>query len=313
MSGGTGESDFKSRYEVNEYRREWAQNFIASMLGEDHPRYCEASLVIDATTRDAAEQAVAAGVYPVASTDVWKTAEFDGFLRRSVEPIEALYWTFDRDGDAHNGRLWSHKSFLMGDVRGKLLPAFQRREIEQVAGGYVKGDFKTQTVDRLMVDLLVGMEFAQYAETVIHAPHVPFLAPSVMKRGVMFEWFFGRIISAVLAGLGYLAFWGLDKIGLFPNSWLWLVGLILTGLWLLDAVWATVMLPKAWMRTRKAKQTIQGLLNHMSLTYSALGSDGPVSVQHVTGLATRAAEAGVVWPGPLFVLLEDIGARGGRF
>lgn len=313
MSGGAGGTDFKSPYEVNEYRQEWAQNVIASMLGEDRPRYCEVSLAIDAATRDAAEQAVAAGVYPAVGTNSWETTEFDGYLRKAVEPIEALYWTFDRDGDAHNGRLWGHKSFLMGDVRGKLLPVFQRREIEQVAGGYIKGHFKTQTVDRLMVDLLVGMEFAQYAQSVIHAPHVPFLAPSVMKRGVILEWFFGRIIAAVLGYVGYLVFWGLDKIGLFPNSWLWLVGLILTGFWLLDALWGTVMLPKVWMHTRKAKQTIQGQLNHMSLTYTALGSDGPVSVQHVTGLANRAAEAGVVWPAPLFVLLEDIGARGGRF
>lgn len=305
--------DFKSPYEVNEYRREWAEGVIASILGDDRPRYSEVSLAIDAATRDAADQAVAAGIFPTASTDIWKTTEFDGYLHKAVEPIQALYWTFDRDGDAHNGRLWSHKSFLMGDVKGKLLPGFQRREIEQVTGEYVKGGFKTQTVDRLMVDLLVGMEFAQYAETVIHGPHVPFLAPSVLKRGVIFEWFFGRIIAAVLGYVGYLVFWGLDKIGLFPNSWLWLIGLILTCLWLLDAVWGTIMLPKVWMQTRRAKQTIQSLLNHMSLTYSALGSDGPVSVQHVTGLANRAAEAGVVWPGPLFVLLEDIGARGGRF
>ncbi len=313
MYQGKDGTDFKSPHEVNEYRREWAENFITAMLGEDRPRYCQVAVAVDAATREASEQAVAAGIYPIAISDSWEATEFDSYLRRAVEPIEALYWTFDRDGDAKSGRLWSHKSFLIGDVRGKLLPTFQRSEIEQIAGSYVKGDLKTQTVDRLLVDLLVGMEFAQYAETVIHTPHVPLLAPSVMKRGVVFEWFIGRIIAAVLGYVGYMVFWGLDKIGLFPNSWLWLVGLILTGLWLLDAAWGTLMLPKVWMETRKAKQTVEGLLNHMSLTYSALSSDGPVSVQHVTGLANRAAEAGVVWPAPLFVLLEDIGARGGRF
>ncbi len=69
------------------------------------------------------------------------------------------------------------------------------------------------------------------------------------------------------------------------------------------------MLPKVWLANRNAKHTVEGLLNHISLTYSALTSDGPISVQHVSGLANRAAEAGVVWPGPLFVLLEDIKGR----
>ncbi|KIC56044.1 hypothetical protein RM53_13660 [Brevundimonas nasdae] len=43
------------------------------------------------------------------------------------------------------------------------------------------------------------------------------------------------------------------------------------------------------------------------------GTDGPISAQHVTGLVNRSTDAGVVWPGPLHVLLEDITARGGRF
>lgn len=73
------------------------------------------------------------------------------------------------------------------------------------------------------------------------------------------------------------------------------------------------MLPKLWMATRKSKKTILGLLNHMSLTYAALASEGPVSAQHVTGLLARGTDAGVIWPGPLHVLLEDITARGGRF
>ncbi|WP_312404693.1 hypothetical protein, partial [Brevundimonas sp.] len=77
--------------------------------------------------------------------------------------------------------------------------------------------------------------------------------------------------------------WGLSKIGLFPEDWLWAVVLILLLLWLGEAVWNTVMLPKSFMVVRKAQQTITGLINHMSNTYAALASDGPISAQHVTG------------------------------
>lgn len=305
---------FKSSSEVDDYRRKWVDQVVGTMfLEENRPRYSDVERLINGATRDAAEQAVAAGVFPSEPTGRWDTAPFDRYLHDAVEPIQTLYWTFPRDGEAHNGRLWSHRSSFLQDVKGNRIPEFQRYEIEQIVGGYINGTFKTQTVDRLMVDLLVALEFSQYAQTTVNAPHVPFLAPNVLKRGVIFEWFFGRIIAAIIGYGGYLVFWGLDKIGLFPNNWLWIVGLILTCLWLLDAAWGTIVLPKAWMATRKAKQTILGLLNHMSLTYAALASDGPISAQHVTGLVNRGTEAGVVWPGPLHVLLEDITARGGRF
>lgn len=303
----------KSPIEVEDYRRKWVDQVVGTMLEEHRPPYSDAERLINGATRDAAEHAVAAGVFPSEPTGRWETTPFDRYLHDAVETIQSLYWTFPRDGEAHDGRLWSHRGFLLQDVKANLLPDLQRYEIEQIAGGYVNGTSKTQTVDRLLVDLLVALEFAQYAQTTVNAPHIPFLAPNVLKRGAIVEWFVGRIIAAVIVYVILVIFWGLSRIGLFPDSWVSGVGLIVTCLWLLDAAWGTIMLPKAWMATRKAKQTILGLLNHMSLTYAALASDGPVSAQHVTGLVNRAAEAGVVWPGPLHVLLEDITARGGRF
>lgn len=303
----------KSPIEVEEYRRKWVEQVVGATLGEDHPRYSEFERLVNGATRDAADQAVAAGIFPSEAQDRWKTTPFDEYLHRAIDPIEAIYFSFLRDEDGNKGRVWSHRSFLLQDVKGNLLPELQRYEIEQIAGGYVKGAFKTPTVDRLLVDLLVALEFTQYAQTTFNAPHVPIIAPNALKRSVIVEWFFGRMIAAVIGFVGYAVFWGLNRIGLFPESWLWIVGLILTVLWLLDAAWGTIMLPKVWMATRKAKQTIVGLLNHMGSTYSALSSEGPISAQHVSGLVNRSTEAGVVWPGPLHVLLEDITARGGRF
>lgn len=304
---------FKTPSEVEEYRRNWVDRVVETMLGEDRPRYSEFERLVNGATRDAADQAVEAGIFPSEPADRWKTPPFDDYLHRAVDPIEAIYLSFLRDEDGNKGRVWGHRSFLLQDVKANLLPDFQRYEIEQIVGGYVKGSFKTQTVDRLMVDLLVALEFAQYAQTTVNAPHVPFLAPNVLKRGVIVEWFVGRIIAAIIAYVVLAIFWGLSRVSLFPDSWVSGVGLIVTCLWLLDAAWGTIMLPKVWMATRKAKQTILGLLNHMNATYSALASEGPVSAQHVTGLVNRSTEAGVVWPGPLHVLLEDITTRGGRF
>ena len=62
-----------------------------------------------------------------------------------------------------------------------------RREIEGIAGNYVKSGLKTATVDRLLVDLMVAMEFSQYAETIFRVPHLPIIAPSILKRNVFLD------------------------------------------------------------------------------------------------------------------------------
>lgn len=298
---------------INDYRRDWVRQVVAVQLGDDHPQYSDYEHLVNKASEEAAAQALAAGHYPKTSGDRWETAPFDRYLHDAIQPIENIYWSFPRDDNDRRGRVWRHRDNMIQDVKGNRLPEFMRLDIEQAAGAYVNAPVKTATVDRLMVDLLVGMEFAQYAQSTVNAPHVPLLAPNVLKRNLILEWFGGRVIAAIMGFVGYALFWGLNKIGLFPEDWLWLVGLILTCLWLLEAAWGTIMLPKVWMASRKAKKTILGLLNHMSLAYASLASSGPISAQHVTGLLNRGTEAGVIWPGPLHVLMEDITARGGRF
>ena len=306
--------DITDSFGIDAYRRQWVDNAVSGIIGNDRPRNTELERLMDRATREAADQAVAAGHFPAKSGDRWHTSKFDEYLEGAVDPIRNLYWSFPR-GDANraDGRVWSHQPFLLQDVRAKRLPEFQRLDIEQIAGSYIAGKVKTQTTDRLLVDLLVALEFAQYARTIFDAPHVPILAPSVTKQRVIFDWFVGRLIAVILGFVSYGFFWLLSKIGLFPDDWLWVVGVILVGLWFLDAFWGTAMLPKAWLSVRKRKKAILDLLDHMVGTYSALVSEGPISAQHITGLVNKSTEAGVVWPGPLHVLLEDITSRGGRF
>lgn len=301
------------RFAVDDYRRKWVENRVKSNLGDDPPRYSELARLIDNASSEAAEQAIEAGYSPDQKVDRYEQTHFDKHLSEAVEPIENLRWCFPNAGEDADGRVWSHRPFLLSDVRGKLLPEFSRYEIEQAAGAYIKGRVKTPTVDRLFVDLLIALEFAQFADSQINAPHIPVLAPSVLKRKPIVEWFLNRIVAAVLGLVGYSIFWGLSVIGVFPEDWLWLVGLILVGLFLLEAAWAAIVLPKFWLTVRKVQRNVGEVLNQMSGTYAALASDGPISAQHVKGLVDRSTEAGVVWPAPLHVLLEDITARGGRF
>ena len=55
------------------------------------------------------------------------------------------------------------------------------------------------------------------------------------------------------------------------------------------------------------------LLSEMNGVYCELAPSGPYSARHIEHRARSAADKGVVWPAPLFALLDDINNRGGRF
>ena len=85
---------------------------------------------------------------------------------------------------------------------------------------------------------------------------------------------------------------------------------ILVGLWLLLLVGDTILLPFRWKSQKKARNNLRGLILAMTHTYEEL-AHGSVSTRRVREVATKAADSGVVWPGPLFAILDDNIARGG--
>jgi hypothetical protein len=50
----------------------------------------------------------------------------------------------------------------------------------------------------------------------------------------------------------------------------------------------------------------------MTATYGELADGGVVSTRRLREVASSAADAGVVWPGPLFAVLDDNISRGGK-
>jgi hypothetical protein len=64
---------------------------------------------------------------------------------------------------------------------------------------------------------------------------------------------------------------------------------------------------------RRHNKRISTMLATMNRVYLELDAAGPVSSRNFIELARKATDAGVVWPAPLFALLDDIAARSGRF
>lgn len=306
-------------YEVEDYRAKWVDRQLASMLGTDHKaRHSQYGRLLDDVTRAAAAQAIGEGHRHDEATERFGRNKFDGMLTEASTPIDHLRYAIGPSRDHSRGEVWSHRVSVLGDVRAKpemrarMVPEFQRHEIEGIAGDYIAGKTKSAAADRLFVDVLVAMEFYQFADTVVNAPHIPAIAPSIIKRRPILDWFLGRAVSAVCGLIGYGLFWLGSMVG-FPEAWLGPVALILVGLFVLEAAWSLIMLPRQWLAVRAAQKKLVGTLDQMNGVYSALGSSGPISAQHVSDLVRKSSDAGVVWPGPLHVLLEDILARGGRF
>lgn len=211
-------------------------------------------------------------------------------------------------------RLWSHRSQPIYDVRKRKVPAFDRYEIEGAVGAYLTLPFRSQHTDRLLVDLLVALELYQFTDQMLNAPGIPGIyTTSPVKRHIVWEVIVGQLLSAILLGIVGAVLWGLSRIGLFPVDWLGGAAAILLGLFFLGLAWSAVWLPKNWWDANKAKRRATFLIEQMAGVYAELRSDGPISARHVEQRARAASEAGVAWPAPLFALLDDIQARGGRF
>ncbi|WP_297801073.1 hypothetical protein [uncultured Brevundimonas sp.] len=282
------------------------------LLEKDVPKYSTVMRLINAATVEAAEQAVAAGYDPNANAGYLEENEFLRHLRGACEPILDAFRSFMVRPDEQE-RLLSHRHNLLAEVKQKSYPEISRPEVEQIVGSYIRGAVKTATVDRLLVDLLVALEFSQYANLVLHAPHIPFLAPRLLNRRPILDWLSGNILNVIMAFFVFALFWGASVLGIFPLRWLWIIAYGLVVLLVLNAGWGLIWLPRVWWIVRKARGEVLQHLGCMNSTYAALSSEGPISAQHVTALATKAADAGVVWPAPLYVLLEDIQRRGGTF
>jgi hypothetical protein len=79
-------------------------------------------------------------------------------------------------------------------------------------------------------------------------------------------------------------------------------------------VWYLVaMLPFSSVLTELRKRGGRSkLLLAMYWCYNAMNGDGPISAQYIREQLGKAAEKSVVWPAPIYALLDDVMTRSGR-
>ena len=209
---------------------------------------------------------------------------------------------------------WDNHGRPLDKIKANKVPYIDRSSLEGVVDDYLALPYRSRAMDRLLVGVLVAVEFYAYGDEMMNEKTFGFPARSPLKQShVLLAYLRGLLINAVFfGGVAALALWAAAKGWIGENSAGWTSGICVALFLLLGAI-STVALPFSWYSQAKARRNVRNLLLAMNTIYSELRSDGPISAQHIRERVSSAAEEGVVWPAPLFALLDDIVARTGRF
>jgi hypothetical protein len=170
-------------------------------------------------------------------------------------------------------------------------------------------------MDRFLVRVLIAMELYAFGDEMLNEKTFGlFPARSPLKqRHVLVAYLLGQIVNGVFfVGIAALALWASSNGWESDSSAAWISGTCVS-LFLLFGTISTLTLPFAWSKEAKARQHVAKLLSTMVTIYNELRSDGPISARYIRDRATNAAQEGVVWPAPLYAVLDDIISRTGRF
>lgn len=208
---------------------------------------------------------------------------------------------------------WRHEKDPISLIATGQAPYMFRDSAEEAATKYLRLPYRSPLVERALVDILVALEVYAFGNEMLKPirGYVPqLLLPPLQQRHAVINFFLVQLSSAiVLLGLAFVANNYLPALaGRELSHWLSVIPIII---WLAILVIGMVALPLRWWHQskwrRKIKQQLAAILN----TYMQLDTNGAVSARHIREMASKAAEIGVVWPGPLFAVLDDNIRRGG--
>lgn len=211
-----------------------------------------------------------------------------------------------------------HVKALVAHAREKGKLGVPQDWLSESVGEYVRGRFKSPSVDRVLAQALTQVEMVAYIDEMIRRD--PFTGtskleeaapPSLVKavwnvsKLVFVLWLVGVCIAA-----SPLAFSAL------PINAMLLAGLGLGALGTIVLLALLVLGVIGILRDKPKKRRLQGsildIIDRMNGFFLEFKSAGPFSTAHFRKRVNDPADARVVWPSGLFVLLDDMEARGVR-
>jgi hypothetical protein len=202
---------------------------------------------------------------------------------------------------------WRHERDPWAVIQANKQPRMDRVGVETAASDYLKLPFRPVRLERTLVDVLVAMELYAFSEEMLTPMPMffrwlPTQSPLKQKH-VVRRYIGGQLSNSVLfLGGAWLA-------GDIAGGWI-AGGVVF--LFVAFLIWGTIALPFAWRHQARARRHVRNCMLSMVETYSELASNGAVSALRLREVAAKAGDRGVVWPGPLFAILDDNIARSGR-
>jgi hypothetical protein len=243
--------------------------------------------------------------------------EIDG-LGKALDVVDSLRFALVPNWEDKSLDFWHYDidyNSPIDKIKAEKVPYFNRQSLEIVVGDYLALPYRSQAMDRLLVCVLIAMELYQFGDEMFNEKTFDLFPPRspLKQRHVLLAYLRGQLLNAVFfIGIAALALWASSYRWVSESIGLWISGICVL-LFLLSAGISTFALPFAWHKQASARQRVVKLFSTMATVYNDLKSDGPISAQYIRDRATNAAQEGVVWPGPLYALLDDIIARTGRF
>ena len=235
-------------------------------------------------------------------------------LGKAIDVVDNLRSALVRDWSDKSLDFWDWHSSPIDKIKADKVPYIYRSSLESVVGDYLALPYRSQAMDRFLVHVLIAMELYAFGNEMLNEKTFGlFPARSPLKqRHVILAYLRGQVFNVVVfGGLAALALWASSQ-GWLEGSAAWITGACVF-LFLLFGAISTIALPFAWHKQVNARRHVAKLLSTMISLYNDLKSDGPISAPYIRDHAIIGAQEGVVWPAPLFALLDDIISRTGRF
>lgn len=283
------------------------QNEISALLGPDDRSYGgQYGDLLRRMSQAALEHALANNIEP-------RLFEYDA-LRDGLNVVGALRYAFINDPSNLSPNFLDHGN-PTDLIKADKVPRIDRMSLECVVGDYLALPYRSQAMDRVLVRALIAAELYAFGDEMLNEKTFGlFPARSPMKQHHMLLGYLrGQLVNAfTFGGIAVLGF-GLSSGNIISESVAWWIAGICVSLFLFFAAMSTMALPFLWFNQAKARRRVRDLLATMTTLYNEQRSDGPISAHYVRERASDASRQGVVWPAPLFALLDDIISRSGRY
>jgi hypothetical protein len=257
-----------------------------------HGRSSEYARALNAISRAALEHARASDAPLSGGKNSFEELLEGGFdavpdrLRRGLQPHD------QPDDEKRELKLWSHRHAPVYDTKRNKTPSFQRSEIESAVGDYLALPYRDTQIDRLIADILIAMELYGFSDETSHSDYDTLM---FILSGQ--KWKVQLTELLLLVGLVFL----LQRLNLISDRW--------AGL---GYIMAVVLSQIGFLARWRKRAAANALIKEMLYCYAELNSDGPISARRLRERLEAAAEKGVVWPAPLYALIDDVLTRTGR-